>query len=70
VNQGEVWQSNPMDLMQDTFRAQISGRYADSPFPIQYYFELHPKSGAPFLYPGLSPSPALNTQPYFVVRQA
>jgi hypothetical protein len=70
VNQGEVWQSNPMNLMQDTFRAQISGRYADSPFPIQYYFELRPKSGAPFLYPGLSLSPALNTQPYFVIRQA
>jgi hypothetical protein len=69
VNQGEVWQSNPMNLMQDTFRAQIPGRYTDSAFPIQYYFEFRPRSGAPFLCPGLSLGPALNTQPYFVVRQ-
>jgi hypothetical protein len=70
VNQGEPWQSTALSLMQDTFRGQIPGRYADSPFPIQYYFEVRPHSGAPFLYPGLSLTPGLNTQPYFVVRQA
>jgi len=70
VNQGEIWQSTAMVLMQDTFRGQIPGRYADSPFPIQYYFEIGARSGAPFLYPGLGVSASLNTQPYFVVRQA
>jgi hypothetical protein len=69
VNQGEVWQSTPMVLMQETFRGQIPGRYADSSFPIQYYFEMRPHSGAPFLYPGLGLNPTLYTQPYFVVRQ-
>jgi hypothetical protein len=71
INQGEIWQSAPMDLMQDLFRGQIPGRYADSPFPIQYYFEISPRSGAPFLYPGLNlAGGGANTQPYFVVRQA
>jgi hypothetical protein len=70
INQGEFWQSTPMNLMEDTFRGQIPGRYSDSAFPIQYYFEMRPRSGAPFLYPGLGLSSGLNTQPYFVVRQA
>jgi hypothetical protein len=70
VNQGEHWQSTPMSLMQDAFRGQIPGPYADSPFPIQYYFEMRPRSGEPFLYPGLGLSPSPNPQPYFVVKQA
>ena len=59
-----------MSLMQETFRGQIPGRYTDSPFPIQYYFEMRPRSGEPFLYPGLSLTPSPKPQPYFVVRQA
>jgi hypothetical protein len=69
VNQGEPWQSTAMSLMKDTFRGQIPGRYADSPFPIQYYFEMRPRSGEPFLYPGLGLNSTLYTQPYFIVRQ-
>lgn len=68
VDQGEVWQSMPMNALQDTYRAEIPGAYADSPFPIQYYFELRPRSGAPFLFPGLSLR--AQPQPYFVVSQA
>jgi hypothetical protein len=70
VNQGEVWQTTQMVLMQDTFRGQIPGSYADSAFPIQYYFEIRARSGAPFLYPGLGMGSGMNMQPYFVVRQA
>jgi len=70
VNQGEIWQSIPMDMVMDTYRAEISGRYTDSPFPIQYYFELRPRSGSPFLFPGVNLIPIPNPQPYFVVRQA
>jgi hypothetical protein len=70
VNQGETWQSTPMVLMQDTFRGQIPGIYADSPFPIQYFFDIRTRSGPPICYPGLSLSPGLSTQPYFIVRQA
>ena len=70
VNQGENWQSVPMSLLSDTYRAEISGRYTESSFPIQYYFEIRSKAGAPFLLPGLGLGPSLSTQPYFVVRQA
>jgi hypothetical protein len=72
VNQGEVWQSVSMKLLQESYRAEIPGPYTDSPFPIQYYFELGPRSGAPFLYPGLNFDRRLTPtqpQPYFVMRQ-
>jgi hypothetical protein len=70
VNQAETWQSKLMTLMQETYRAEIPGSYTNSAFPIQYYFELRPRSGAPFLFPGLNPNPSHQPQPYFVVRQA
>jgi hypothetical protein len=70
VNQGEVWQATQMVLMLDTFRGQIPGSYADSAFPIQYYFEIRARSDAPFLYPGLNLNPGNNPHPYFVARQA
>jgi hypothetical protein len=70
VNQGENWQTSTMDLMLESYRAEIPGRYSDSPFPIQYYFELRPSTGAPFLFPGLNLAPSPNPQPYYVVRQA
>jgi len=49
------------------FRAQIPGAFTNSPYPIQYYFELLGK-GSPGMYPGLGER--LTAQPYFVVRQA
>lgn len=72
VNQGETWQSAAMNLVQDSYRTEISGSYTDSPFPIQYYFELRPRSGIPFLFPGLNfgARRSKNPQPYFVLRQA
>ncbi len=72
VNQGDTWESTSMKLVQDSYRAEVPGPYTDSLFPIQYYFELRPRSGAPFLFPGLnfngrrSPN---RPQPYFIVRQ-
>jgi len=73
VNQGEVWQSTPMGLVLESYRAEIPGSYTNSPFPIQYYFELRPRSATPFLFPGLNLNRTLTLsqpQPYFVVRQA
>jgi hypothetical protein len=61
------------------FRAAIPADYADSVFPLMYYFELGlapqpdnpgtaPESHAPAyaLYPGFTHT--LDNQPYFVVR--
>jgi hypothetical protein len=68
VNQAERFQLHAMQFEGDAFRAEIPGAYTDSPYPLQYYFELRnsPKSVA--LYPGFTRS--LDNQPYFVVRQA
>jgi hypothetical protein len=67
VNQAEVWQSKAMDSQGATFRALIPGSYTESPFPLQYYFEVHELAQIPWLFPGLKPG--WHGQPYFVVRQ-
>jgi hypothetical protein len=67
VNQAETWQFVEMNASGANYHAEIPAAYTDSPFPLQYHFELFPPSGAPELYPGLHPG--WQGQPYFVVRQ-
>ena len=67
VNQGELWQVGDMNEVGNLHRGVIPGDYTDSPFPLQYHFEIHPSSGAPWLLPGLFRRGF--SQPYFVVRQ-
>jgi hypothetical protein len=64
VNHAERWVSMPMALSQDGFDGAIPGKYTHSPFPLQYYFELHAE-GQPSLYPGFNED--LSNQPYYVV---
>ncbi len=68
VNQGELWQEMEMKPVADGFSATIPAAYTDSPFPLQYYFRLHLKSGGVTLIPGLET--LFNGQPYYVVQQA
>jgi hypothetical protein len=68
VNQAEEWQRVAMSADDKSLRASIPPAYTDSPFPLQYYFEIHRPDEVPALYPGLGAS--LMNQPYFVVRQA
>ena len=42
--------------------------YTRSPYPLQYFFELHNAAGRAWLFPGFAAD--LCNQPYFVVRQA
>ena len=49
------------------FRAEISDAYADSPFPLQYHFQIRDGSGKVGLSPGLNPG--WQGQPYYFVRQ-
>jgi hypothetical protein len=49
------------------YRASIPAAYTDSPYPLQYYFELRTGPGTAWLYPGLGTN--LAAQPYFVVRE-
>lgn len=68
VNQVAVWQSTPMEKRGADFHATIPAAYIDTPFPIQYYFEVREARERAWLLPGLGPD--LCGQPYFVLRQA
>ncbi len=63
VNQAERFQTAEME---PSWRAAIPAGYTDSPYPLQYYFELHDGPAKACLYPGFAPD--LLNQPYFVVR--
>jgi len=67
VNQAEIWQMVEMEQAGMDFRADIPAAYTDSPFPLQYHFQIHDSKGVVRLHPGLKPS--WHGQPYFVVRQ-
>ena len=67
VNQAEVYQVVAMERQDGRFRTSIPADYADSPFPLQYFFELRDARGHAWFYPGLSEN--LANQPYFLVRQ-
>jgi hypothetical protein len=65
VNQGERWLSVVMEKTGSSHHAAIPGKYTDSPYPLQYYFELRTDKDS-VIHPGLSLN--FNNQPYYVVR--
>ncbi len=67
VNQAEIWQSVEMEKTGEDYHAVIAGDYTDSPFPLQYYFQIWDGAGAVRLSPGLNPG--WHGQPYYFVRQ-
>jgi hypothetical protein len=67
VNQAERYQALDLMARGSVYRATIPADYTDSPYPLQYYFEVR-RAGAVDLYPGFAPE--LNNQPYYVVRRA
>jgi hypothetical protein len=70
VNQAEHWSAAPMQSQAaGHFVATIPADYTQSPYPLQYYFELHSQSEGSALYPGLS-LPSLSNLPYYVVDQS
>jgi hypothetical protein len=69
VNQAEHWSVAPMQSQAGHFAATIPADYTQSPYPLQYYFELHSKSEGASLYPGLT-LPSLSNLPYYVVHQS
>jgi hypothetical protein len=73
VNQAEDWQSADMTATSAGCEATVPAAYAESPYPLSYYFEVTGAPAAPSapratLYPGFSPT--LDNQPYFVLRAA
>ncbi|MEP6716747.1 MAG: hypothetical protein ABJC09_14340 [Terriglobia bacterium] len=67
VTHAERYQSTDMELKDGRYRATIAGDYTNSPYPLEYYFELK-RGNSAWLYPGFKPE--LANQPYFVVRKA
>jgi len=68
VNQGERFETMAMEPKGNRFQAAIPADYTNSPYPLQYYFEIQHDAKNAVLYPGFERS--LTQQPYFVVRQA
>lgn len=48
------------------YSATIPGDYSDSPYPLQYFFEVRDDRGRAWLYPGFDAD--LSNQPYYVLR--
>ena len=66
VNHAERWQSEPMQAEGRLWQAEIPSEYTQSPYPMQYYFEMKESPEFAVLYPGFGEK--LNGQPYFVAR--
>jgi hypothetical protein len=66
VNQAERWKSVPMKRSGESYYASIPADYTNSPFPLQYYFELRTAKAA-WLYPAFNAM--LSNQPYFDIYE-
>jgi hypothetical protein len=66
VNQAQRWESVVMDRKGPAYYAAIPAAYADSPYPLQYYFEVKSAADRAWLHPGFSTD--LASQPYYVIR--
>jgi hypothetical protein len=64
VNHGERWRVAAMTREADVFRGTIDAEYTDSPYPLQYYFELR-RNNVAWLYPAFNTT--LSNEPYYVV---
>ncbi len=67
VNQAEAYVVTDMLAQDGRYTATIPSDYTDSPYPLQYFFELHDAEGRACFYPGFDAN--LSNQPYYVVRQ-
>ncbi len=68
VNQAERWvDAGGVTPDGSVFTAVIPGEYTNTPYAIQYYFELHGGAGSAWLYPGFGGD--FCGQPYYLVSQ-
>lgn len=67
VNQGERWVQAGMAASANDFAGAIPAEYTQSPYPLQYYFELRDKGGAAWIYPAFNAT--LSNQPYYAVSR-
>jgi hypothetical protein len=67
VNQAERWQRMEMQATGTNFGAKIPAEYTQSPYALEYRFELYAEDGAAWLAPGFNA--ALSSQPYYAVMR-
>jgi hypothetical protein len=67
VNQGERWNQVEMQGSGEVYTAAVSAEYTQSPYAMQYSFELRTKSGAATTFPAFNAT--LSNQPYYAVMQ-
>jgi hypothetical protein len=68
VNQAERWQRVEMQANGTVFGAEIPAGYTQSPYALEYCFELRAKNGVAWMAPGFNT--ALSSQPYYAVTSA
>jgi len=67
VDQAEEYQVREMEERGGRYRAEIPADYTQSPYALQYFFEIHNGPNQAWLLPGFDPKdPA---QPYFLVKR-
>ncbi|MBD2751267.1 hypothetical protein [Spirosoma validum] len=68
VDQAERYEMIDMQAERAQHRATIPAAYTNSPYPLQYYFEVIESPDVASLYPGFNAE--RTNQPYFLIRQA
>jgi hypothetical protein len=68
VTHAERYETADMVWKDGRHGAAIPAAYTESPYPLQYYFELKQDAASAWLYPGFNAE--RTNQPYFVVRRA
>jgi hypothetical protein len=66
LNQAEPWRTAAMEVNGVVAKAAIPADYTDTPYALEYYFEVATAGDRPALWPGLGAD--LTTPPYLVVR--
>jgi hypothetical protein len=67
VDQAERWKQMETQRGDSGFAAAIPAEYTQSPFALEYYFELRDENGAAWLYPAFDAT--LSNQPYYAVER-
>ena len=67
VDQAERWKSTAMERSHHGYSASIPGDYTNSPYPLQYYFELRRGADSAWLYPAFNST--LSNQPYYAISK-
>jgi hypothetical protein len=68
VHQAQAYQTADMPVQGNRCRVTIPGEYTNTPYPLEYYFELRNAAGQAWMVPGFDAT--LANQPYLVVHQA